>query len=196
MCEALLEPNLFLSQPLLSFLAAFSGPYGHQSGTMSLVPGVVYGAGFCHSKAWWRLFILAPPRVPDLASGRTLTALAAPSASSKVFSRNFSKGSHFAHGDPYFPPHQEETRLRYATRHLPMQRSVGPFRAICARSFGSAPVNWPCCRGLFMALTPASSECKIQVNPPPPYGYWGPFGPLRLSEIEVGTHMFTGKREK
>jgi hypothetical protein len=42
-CEALLEPNLFLSQPLLSFLAEFSGPYGHQSGTMSLVPGVVYG---------------------------------------------------------------------------------------------------------------------------------------------------------
>ena len=43
-CEAPLEPNLFLSQPVLSFLAAFSGPYGHQSGTMSLVPGVVYGA--------------------------------------------------------------------------------------------------------------------------------------------------------
>ena len=91
--------------PLLSFplWRHFSGPYGHQSGTMSLVPGVVYGAGFCHSKAWWRLFILAPPRVPDLASGRTLTALAAPSASSKVFSRNFSKGSHFAHGDTPLP---------------------------------------------------------------------------------------------
>ena len=38
-CEALLEPT----SPFLSFLAAFSGPYGHQSGTMSLVPGVVYG---------------------------------------------------------------------------------------------------------------------------------------------------------
>ena len=126
MCEALLEPNLFLSQPVLSFLAAFSGPYGHQSGTMSLVPGVVYGAGFCHSKAWWRLFILAPPRVPDLASGRTLTALAAPSASSKVFSRNFSKGSHFVHKTPPLPIHVEETTLRDARRHLPMSKSGGP----------------------------------------------------------------------
>ena len=42
MCEALLEPtSLSLS---LAFLAEFSGPYGHQSGTISLVPGVVYRA--------------------------------------------------------------------------------------------------------------------------------------------------------
>ena len=39
-CEAPLEPT----SPFLSFLATFSGPYGHQSGTISLVPGVVYRA--------------------------------------------------------------------------------------------------------------------------------------------------------
>jgi hypothetical protein len=184
---------------------------------MSLVPGVVYGTTpppaahtavpvghlWNASKGWWG----GKSRPVTQLSRQLATpgALKHPRAHSSGLgplvppefpAETLVKGSHFAHGDPYFPPHQEETRLRYATRHLPMQKSVGPFRAICARSFGSAPVNWPCCRGLFMALTPASSECKIQVNPPPPYGYWGPFGPLRLSEIEVGTHMFTGKREK
>ena len=47
------------------------------------------------------------------------------------------KGSRFAHGDPYFPPHVEETTLRDARRHLPMQKSVGPFRVIRARSFST-----------------------------------------------------------
>ena len=126
-CEALLEPNLFLSQPVLLFLAAFSGPYGHQSGTMSLVPGVVYGAGFCHSKAWWSLFILAPPRVPDLASGRTLTALAAPSASSKVFSRNFSQRLPFSPWGPSTPPACGENpvaRCNRAFSHAEVRRAL------------------------------------------------------------------------
>ena len=47
------------------------------------------------------------------------------------------KGSRFAHGDPYFPPHVEETTLRDARRHPPMQESVGPFKVIRARSFST-----------------------------------------------------------
>ena len=45
------------------------------------------------------------------------------------------KGSRFAHGDPYFPPRVEETTLRDARRHLPMQESGAPFKVIHARSF-------------------------------------------------------------
>ena len=47
------------------------------------------------------------------------------------------KGSRFTHGSPHFPPHQEETTLRDARRHLLMQKSVGPFRVIRARSFST-----------------------------------------------------------
>ena len=115
------------TSPFLSFWRHFSGPYGHQSGTMSLVPGVVYGAGFCHSKAWWRLFILAPPRVPDLASGRTLTALAAPSASSKVFSRNFSQRLPFSPWGPSTPPacgENQVARCNRAFSHEEVRRAL------------------------------------------------------------------------
>ena len=42
------------------------------------------------------------------------------------------KGSRFAHGDPYFPPHVEKTQLCDATGHFPMQMLVGPFRTIWA----------------------------------------------------------------
>ena len=102
-----------------------------------------------------------------------------PTGTSKVSRRNFGKRLAFCPWGPPPPPHVEETRLRYATRHLPMQKSVGPFRAICARSFGSAPVNWPCCDGLFTLLRTfvCNDESAFYPLTPPEWclASWGRF---------------------
>ena len=36
---------------------------------------------------------------------------------------------------------------------------------------------------------------EFDLTSPPHNGYWGLFKPLSLFEIEVGTHMFTGKND-
>ena len=158
---------------------------------MSLVPGVVYGAGFCHSKAWWRLFILAPPRVPDLASGRTLTALAAPSASSKVFSRNFSKGSHFVHKTPPSPSMWRKPPCAMQGGIFPCRSQEGQQDKMDPELFHSAPVNCAVLPRTFKALTPVSGECRFYLRTPTPLAIWPLLG--HFSEIEVGTQVFSGK---
>ena len=77
--------GLFLSQRGVGGILCWSlrAPIGNYIASSRRVGGGPVTV-FCHSKAWWKLFILAPPRVPDLASGRTPKALAAPSANPGV----------------------------------------------------------------------------------------------------------------
>ena len=91
-----------------------------------------------------------------------------------------------------------ETTLRDARRHLPLQPWGEPFKGSApgASQTGRRPGNVTELRRNFRALTQASNECKSGHTSPPPYGYWGPFGPLCLPEIEEQTRNLQENAKK